>query len=295
MKNQKLTLGIIIIFAIAVTAAAVIFYFLSGDTADDAKEEPKEVTINGITYVETFCDNFDGDSLDETKWEYCPEWDRQGGGSHWNVNNVSLDGNGNLLLKADYIEGSDALQCGAIRTRGKFEQTYGYFEIRCKFQTKDGFWSAFWMMPLVNSDEIIGGSDGAEIDIFEQVNINKPSANGKSRTFDHVVHWDGYDSNHRSVAKNLKADVDIYDGEYHTFAVDWSKDAYEFYVDGQLSATIPASAVTGGTSTVPQYMKITLESGSWSGRAAMEDMPDYFTVDYVKAYQRAEYLEDTAE
>lgn len=287
MKSKKIALCIVIIFVVAVAVAAVVFYFLSDGNTE---EEQKEVTINGITYVETFCDDFDGDRLDETKWECCPEWDRQGGGSHWNVNNVSLDGKGNLLLKADYTEGSDVLQCGAVRTRGKFEQTYGYFEIRCKFQTKDGFWSAFWMMPLVNSAEIVGGSDGTEIDIFEQVNINRPSSNGKPRTFDHVVHWDGYDSSHRSVARNMKADVDIYDGEYHVFAVDWSKDAYEFYVDGQLSATIPASAVAGGTSTVPQYMKITLESGSWSGQAAREDMPDYFTVDYVKAYQRTEYL-----
>lgn len=270
--------------------SAIIFCFLPSCAA---KEERKEVTINGIQYVETFCDDFNGDKLDDTKWTLCPEWDRQGGRSHWNNNNVSLDGNGNLLLKADYIEGSDVLQCGAVRTIDKFEQTYGYFEIRCKFQTKDGFWSAFWLMPLTNSDEIAGGSDGTEIDVFEQVNINKPTSNRKPREFDHVVHWDGYESKHRSVARSLGADVDIYDGEYHTFAVDWSKDAYIFYIDGQVSATISASEITGGTSTVPQYMKVTLESGTWSGSAAAEDLPDYFTVDYVKAYQRVEYLEET--
>lgn len=290
MNLKKIIPGIIIGIAVIAILIVVILFFLPGGKKE---EEQKEVTINGIRYVETFCDDFEGDTLDDTKWELCPEWDRQGGGSHWNHNNVSLDGNGNLLLKADYIEGSDVLQCGAVRTAGKFEQVYGYFEIRCKFQTKDGFWSAFWMMPLVNSDEIPGGGDGTEIDVFEQVNINKPASNGKPRVFNHVVHWDGYDSNHRSVGKNKKADVDIYDGEYHTFAVDWSKNGYEFYIDGQLSATISASEINGGASTVPQYMKISLESGDWSGRALPEDMPDYFTVDYVKAYQRAEYLEDT--
>lgn len=291
MNIKKIIPGIVVAAIAVVVFVVLILSFLSAEE----KEERKEVTINGIQYVETFCDDFDGDTLDDTKWELCPEWDRQGGGSHWNDENVSLDGKGNLLLKADYADGSDVLQCGAVRTAGKFEQTYGYFEIRCKFQTKDGFWSAFWMMPLVNSDEVIGGSDGTEIDIFEQVNINKPASNGKPRVFNHVVHWDGYDKNHRSVGKNIKADVDIYDGEYHVFAVDWSKDAYEFYIDGQLSATISASEVNGGTSTVPQYMKISLESGSWSGPAAREDMPDYFTVDYVKAYQRTEYLEENQE
>lgn len=254
-------------------------------------EERKEITINGIQYVETFCDDFDGDTLDTEKWEICPEWDRQGG-SHWNPGNVSLDGQGNLLLKADYIDGSDLLQCGAVRTFGKFQQTYGYFEIRCKFQTKDGFWSAFWMMPENNSDEIIGGGDGTEIDIFEQVNINSPTTNRGTRVFNHVVHWDGYGPNHRSIPKYSQAEIDIYDGEYHTFAVDWSKDAYIFYIDGVVSATIPASDVEGGTSSVDQYLKISLESGSWSGRANSDEMPDYFTVDYVRAYQRVDYLED---
>lgn len=256
-------------------------------------ETRTEVTINGIQYVETFCDDFEGNALDTTKWEICPEWDRQGG-SHWNPANVSLDGQGNLLLEAGYTEDSDLLQCGAVRTLDRFEQTYGYFEIRCKFQTKDGFWSAFWMMPRSNSDEIPGGSDGTEIDVFEQVNINNPPTNRSSRVFNHVVHWDGYEKNHRSVTRHSQADVDIYDGEYHTFAVDWSKDAYAFYIDGQLSATIQASEVAGGTSTVDQYLKISLESGSWSGKAAKEEMPDFFTVDYVKAYQRVEYLEEEA-
>lgn len=257
------------------------------------EEERTEVTINGVQYVETFCDDFEGDTLDTAKWEICPEWDRQGG-SHWNPDNVSLDGQGNLLLKASYTDGSDLLQCGAVRTLGKFEQTYGYFEIRCKFQTKDGFWSAFWMMPKSNSDEIIGGGDGTEIDIFEQVNISKHPANKSARVFNHVVHWDGYEANHRSVARKSQADTDLYDGEYHTFAVDWSKDAYTFYIDGQVSAVIQASDVEGGTSSVDQYLKISLESGSWSGKAAAEDMPDYFTVDSVKAYQRVEYLDENA-
>lgn len=277
--------------------AAVLTVALTGGTAafvSCSSAETETVTINGIEYVETFYDDFDGDELDDSKWETCPEWDRQGG-SHWNPGNVSLDGSGNLLLKADYIEGSKLLQCGAVRTLGKFEQQYGYFEIRCKLQTKDGFWSAFWIMPPENSDAVPGGGDGTEIDIFEQVNVNRPTTNGKPRVFNHVVHWDGYGASHRSIPKTSKSKVDIYDGEYHTFAVDWSKDAYEFYIDGVLSAAISASDIPGGTSAVKQYMKITLESGSWSGSADREDMPDYFIVDYVKAYQRKEYLENADE
>ena len=136
MNIKKMIPGIIVAAIVVAVFIVLILRFLPAKK----KEERKEVTINGIQYVETFCDDFDGDTLDDAKWELCPEWDRQGGGSHWNHENVSLDGQGNLLLKADYMEDSDVLQCGAVRTAGKFEQTYGYFEIRCKFQTKDGFW-----------------------------------------------------------------------------------------------------------------------------------------------------------
>lgn len=307
MFFKKITAAVL---SIAVTLSTLFCCYLT--VSADGTTAENTVIINGVEYVETFFDDFDGTKLDTSKWSLCPEWNRQGA-SKWNDDMTSLDGNGNLLLKADYISGSNLLQCGAIRTKGKFNQARGYFEIRCKLQSTDGFWSAFWMYPENGSQtpdnsgnpyRIPGGTDGTEIDIFEQVNANAPAHNGKNRVFQHALHWDGYSDAHRSTSKmkaNEARDIDINDGEYHTFALDWTKDEYVFYVDGKLSNRIKASEIIGNdsedfdteTSNVDTYLKISLESSTgWSGKPTAEDLPGVFTVDYVRAYQRVEYLDE---
>ena len=308
MGSKKFTAVFLSVTLLLSTLFCGYFSVSADETAND-----NTVIINGVEYVETFFDDFNGNKLDTRKWELCPEWNRQGG-SQWNKNMTSLDGNGNLLLKAEYVNGSNLLQCGAVRTKGKFSQARGYFEIRCKLQSTDGFWSAFWMYPENGSQtpdksgnpyRIPGGTDGTEIDIFEQVNANSPAHNGKNRTFQHALHWDGYSDAHRSTSKmkaNEARDIDLYDGEYHTFALDWTKDEYIFYVDGKLSNKISASSIIGfdsedfdtETSNVDTYMKISLESGNWSGAPTSQDLPGVFTVDYVRAYQRVEYLDEQA-
>ncbi len=57
---------------------------------------------------------------------------------------------------------------GCVWTKGKFEQSFGYYVARVKFQKETGHWSAFWM----NGDGIRkvgdGGRDGTEIEIMEK-------------------------------------------------------------------------------------------------------------------------------
>ena len=60
--------------------------------------------------------------------------------------------------------------CG-LCTTGLFEQTYGYFEVRCILPKGVGMWSALWMLPQDFSHTIgNGGTDGAELDVFESPN-----------------------------------------------------------------------------------------------------------------------------
>ena len=83
-----------------------------------------------------------------------------------------VDGKGHLILSSEYDETGELIM-GAVRTRDLFEQTYGYFEIRCKLQQVPGFWSAFWLMPrnidMYGQD---GGQDGTEIDIYEAFDVS---------------------------------------------------------------------------------------------------------------------------
>ncbi len=237
-------------------------------------------TINGARYRLTFYDDFDGDRLDSSKWRVCPDQARQDVGGRWDKSQVSLDGNGNLVLAAS-VNADGTPVSGAIRSRGlfftKFEQARGYFEIRCKLQNSAGFWGAFWLMCDDVKKVGNGAVDGAEIDIFESHDI--------SGGINHAVHWDGYGDDHKSHAKTVM--TNCYDGEYHTFSLLWTEDAYIFYIDGVKTYTYDAS-VAGfpGSCEAECYLKITTEFGSWAGKFDPASLPDAIVVDYVKVYQK---------
>ena len=61
-----------------------------------------------------FSDDFDGTSLDNTKWDYCPNWDRHGR-STWMDDMVSVkDGYLHLKLKRDAALGANKTNDPAI-------------------------------------------------------------------------------------------------------------------------------------------------------------------------------------
>ena len=142
--------------------------------------------IDMSKFTLTWNDEFDGDEIDGTKWG--PEWwvvKRKGG--YWHEDMARVE-DGNLIISADYL--SEPLEnryyekwhdtinfdeYGAgyystiLTTRDKFEQCYGYYEVRCILPAATGLWSAFWMMNegVYNVDGY--GDDGTEVDIFESM------------------------------------------------------------------------------------------------------------------------------
>ncbi len=244
-------------------------------TEETIVEEHNVIEIEGKRYKLTFEDNFDGDELDLEKWERCPEWKRQDLNNYWDNDMSYLDGDGNLIIEMSYDEERDSYLSGAVRTKGKFEQAYGYYEIRCRVNTVAGYWTAFWLMGETVGGTQDGGVDGTEIDIMESAYYGTGEIN-------HGLHWDGYEFFHKSDGKRVAADV--YDGEYHTFAVLWTDKEYVFFADGKETWRTDAKAAKG-TCKNPLYIKVTSETGSWTGtELKKESLPDYMKIDYVRAY-----------
>lgn len=150
-------------------------------------------------------DEFNGTTLDASKWKVPPAWNRQGG-SYWSADNYQMTGNGQLKLSV--TEKNGKVYCGALRTHNLFDKKYGFFEVRCKVPFMQGGWAAFWMMPYGNKPGN-SGNDGTEIDIFESINGWKGDIN-------HALHWDGYGSEHKKESKKMKR-PDLYDDNYHVF------------------------------------------------------------------------------
>jgi beta-glucanase (GH16 family) len=124
------------------------------------------------------------------------------------------------------------------------------------------------------------GKDGTEIDIVESIH----NQNGE---YNAALHWNGYENNHKNVGSSTRP-VNIYDGEFHVFALDWSPSEYVFYVDGVEFWRVDGGSrfQNAGINQNPNYIKLTIESASWAG-----DIPSDFTeaemlVDYVRVYNQ---------
>ena len=267
----------------------------------------------------TFEDDFDGNSLDRSKWNYGFEVEdgkqsapRRGG--FWAQDGVLVE-NGNLILRTDWREDGEngagwysgtAMTCKQNgQSENLFEQKYGYFEIRCKVPYFIGGWCAFWLMPYdgfshehnnqTSPEHLNTGIDGAEIDVFE----SPFSYLSKSRNnvVNHAVHYDGYNEYLKSVSKVDVKVTDLYD-EYHTYGFEWREDYYKFYIDGVLTWKVTSDGYTKNlkkvkhnvVSQVEEYMLLSVEvvgDDKWCGDPAKNDKSkNYdFAIDYVRVYQ----------
>ena len=232
------------------------------------------MTLGGKRYCLSFDDEFEGNSLDPAKWRLCPEQRRQDAGGRWADSEVSVH-DGNLWLRARIREDGTPVS-GGIRTLGVWEQTRGYFECRMAFPKTTGFWGAFWMMCGQVFKEDGSGVSGAEIDIIE-------SGECARRGVNHAIHWDGYRAAHKSTSKFLPNRPDLYEG-WHTYGLQWTKDAYVFYIDGEETWR----TAEPGICVHPGYMKVTTEFGTWAAPIVPEELPDYCRVDWVRAWKEEE-------
>ena len=267
----------------------VVFCAVFGLLAGAALPSDSETALSGMaegflppaaeakTWKLAWSDEFNGTNLDQTKWDVMGDWKRRDG--YWLKEDAYLDGKGNLVIRTK--KDGDRYTSGAVRTKGKFEHRYGYWLCRCKFPTQEGHWPAFWL--YTNSVGKIGneGRDGTEIDIME-----KPWREDKTTQ---NLHWDGYGKEHKSAGK--ESVIPGLSKGWHTFGLHWRPDEYVFYVDGKETWRTKA----GGVSQVPEYAKLTDEIGKWGGDITKANLPDYFTVDYVRVYDEVEKSDKKAE
>ncbi|MBQ3150463.1 MAG: glycoside hydrolase family 16 protein [Clostridia bacterium] len=254
-------------------------------------------------------DNFDGDSLDTSKWGYT-WWETERKGGYWHEDMVSVR-DGNLVIRAEYLETppenyyyddwheqidfkeyKPGWYTGIVTTQGKYEQCYGYFEVRCILPAATGMWSAFWMMNegVFNVDG--SGKDGTEVDIFESF-YYKDHWWGDDCIIT-GIHYDGYGEGHNgdSLGK-IFIENDPYKN-YNTYGVEWNKDEYIFYINGYETGRLS----TGGVSQNPEYLLLSCEFAGENGIQSSDrhgtgrisltpdkNWPAEFIVDYVKCYQ----------
>lgn len=241
-----------------------------------ASEDALPPLPTGKRWERMFSDEFNGDSLDLSKWNVFHNYPRKGG--FWLNKCVSLDGKGNLSIQVDRENDPKTGQlrkiAGGIDTSNRFEQRYGYFTCRCKqlLDNGKGYHCSFWLQSDGMGDVTDEGRNGTEIDVIEKFRTDDP--------VQHTLHWDGYGEEHQ-VAKRTFDWPGIREG-FHIHSVLWTPDEYIFYIDGQETWRTNA----GGVSQVPAFLKLTLEfSEGWNGKISEATLPDSFVVDWVRVYE----------
>ncbi len=250
---------------------------------------PEEIiTFNGKNYSQTFFDDFTGTKLDTKRWERCPEWQRQDAGGYWR-NSCSSVKDGNLIIEAKIENGTPI--SGAVRSRGKFEQTRGLYKIRFKAEKASGLWYAFWLMSDKVSNIGNGAKDGGEIDIIEILPNDPWMPKDKNTYLNSAVHWDGYGSAHKSYGSQYFIDDSFYN-QWHEITFEWTKDYYKAYLDDSekpfWDSTKEGATAWGGIVQSRNYMKITAEFGKWGGPIDENALPARMYVDWVKVYKEEE-------
>ncbi len=240
----------------------------------------------GEDAVLLFEENFDGTELDITKWCSGEEGHRYPV-CVWDSAMNTLDGEGHLVLKAEYDAEAGFARCGAIQTRYRWTGKLGYYEASIKLPHTTGLWGAFWIMAGDQGNAFAGANNGVEIDVVESIN-------GFKGNFQFAFHWDGYGEYHKSLQMDKynqeNCGIDVYDGEFHVFAVDRKADGYDFYVDGQLLRSVTPDEV--GVCKMDGYMLLTIECAEWNGFGtekypdSINELPTEMVVDYIRVWDK---------
>ncbi|PKP52646.1 MAG: glycosyl hydrolase family 16 [Bacteroidetes bacterium HGW-Bacteroidetes-1] len=189
--------------------------------------------------------------------------------------NVSLDGDGNLLITA-IREGN--FTSARIKTQGLFAQKYGRFEARLKTPYGPGLWPAFWM--LGENIETTPWPQCGEIDIMELRGQEPHIIHG-------TLHGPGY-SGGNPITKSYALVNDRFDTDFHIYAIEWDKDKIDFFVDDYLYQRIERSDVPGEwVYDQPFFILLNVAvGGNYVGfPTAQTPFPQKMIIDYVRVYQ----------
>lgn len=216
-----------------------------------------------------FEDNFNGLTLDTTKWA-AKSFSDHGSSTFWDgLNRVKLDGNGNLVITASLVSGTWRSAWIAAK-----QQYLGprYIQAMAKVPSGYGTWSA----PVWESGH---GAPQLEIDVCEQLG-RQPNA------YHATLHnWYAPGQNHAS-GKTISSSIPLASA-FHVYGADVHTDHVDFYLDGVKKATVLASAISLTDLTAwPVEMNVNLHmGGSWAGTPTIKG-PVAMLVDYISVYER---------
>lgn len=192
---------------------------------------------------------------------------------------------GKLYLIAEKKDGE--YKTGGVWTMDKVGFKYGKLEVCAKFTSFQGGWAAIWLMPQERQYPSVNNSYPGEIDIMEQVSMDKIAQ--------HSVHTHytldlGYDKN-----PPRNGYGEYRDGEFNIYGIEWTAEKIIFTVNGEETFSYPnlhlpnESLMQQWPFDVPYYLILNYSVGgedAWPGPIDDRGLPAHMEVEYVRYYEK---------
>jgi beta-glucanase (GH16 family) len=234
-----------------------------------------------------WADEFEGPVIDRSIWDY------ESGPTNDNVhyytdrseNAAIVDGKLQIIARKENYR-SYEYTSALLRTALSGSWKYGRMEARIKLPGSPGFVPAFWMLPA--DDRYGWWPESGEIDIMEY-----PTSEG-SKIYG-TVHTEIYNLfSGTSPPKGGAIEITDAESAFHLYAVEWTGEQIDFYVDGQNYFSF---ANDGGSSATwpfdePFYIILNLAvGGGWVGSPDERTVfPGVMEIDFVRVYQYADQV-----
>ena len=262
----------------------------------DAGVGPDEI-VPDSTWTLVWADEFDGTSLDLSKWsaqigdgcdiDLCGWGNNEG---QWYRADNAQVGGGLLRISARReAAGSKSYTSARLRTLGTGDFTYGRVDVRARLPRGQGIWPAVWMLP---SDNAYGPWPmSGEIDIVELVGHEPNRVHG-------TLHYGGpgpahvYSGADFTLSSGTSIDIPANLACFHVFTVEWEEGEIRWYVDGRHYQTQTEWHSTGGPYPAPFNRRFHLVmnvavGGNWPGYPDETTVfPQHMDIDYVRVYQK---------
>ncbi len=174
-------------------------------------------------------DEFNGTTIDANTWTF----DTGNGGNNpgWGnneledytsrTNNAFVAGGLLHIVARQESLGGQNYTSARMKTEGLVSWTYGRFEWRAKLPAGTGFWPAIWFLGTNITVTNVGWPGCGEIDVVENNGASPNFVQGSLHSGSDETGIDNF-ANGDSVTN------------FHTYVLDWSTNAFLWYVDGHL-------------------------------------------------------------